>query len=123
MSHGDSITRLPEGSAATAQTDSTPFAGLAAPERNLYGIQFHPEVVHTPRGRDVLRNFVVDIAGVDPDVDRRELHRHDGRRDPRAGRQPRRARPARTGWSSAPCRAASTRPSRRRSSIGRSATG
>jgi len=66
MSHGDSITRLPEGFASTAQTDSTPFAGLQAPDRNLYGIQFHPEVVHTPRGRDVLRNFVVGIAGVDP---------------------------------------------------------
>ncbi|MEA2608574.1 MAG: hypothetical protein QOJ75_817 [Chloroflexota bacterium] len=66
MSHGDSITRLPEGFKATAQTDSTPFAGLADPARNLYGIQFHPEVVHTPRGRDVLRNFVVGIAGVAP---------------------------------------------------------
>ena len=66
MSHGDSITRLPEGFASTAQTDSTPFAGLQAPERNLYGIQFHPEVVHTPRGKDVLRNFVVGIAGVEP---------------------------------------------------------
>ena len=52
-----------------------------------------------------------------------ELHRHDRRRDPRPGRRPRRARPARTGSSSARCRAASTRPSRRRSSIGRSATG
>ncbi|MEW6225084.1 MAG: glutamine-hydrolyzing GMP synthase [Chloroflexota bacterium] len=66
MSHGDSITRLPEGFHATAQTDSTPFAGLAAPDRGLYGIQFHPEVVHTPRGRDVLRNFVTGIAGVAP---------------------------------------------------------
>ncbi|MES1239828.1 MAG: glutamine-hydrolyzing GMP synthase, partial [Chloroflexota bacterium] len=66
MSHGDSITRLPEGFHATAQTDSSPFAGLAAPERNLYGIQFHPEVVHTPRGRDVLRNFVQGIAGIAP---------------------------------------------------------
>jgi GMP synthase (glutamine-hydrolysing) len=66
MSHGDSITRLPEGFTGTAQTDSNPYAGLAAPERNLYGIQFHPEVVHTPRGRDVLRNFVVGIAGVAP---------------------------------------------------------
>jgi GMP synthase (glutamine-hydrolysing) len=65
MSHGDSITRLPEGFRATAQTDSTPFAGLADPARNLYGIQFHPEVVHTPRGRDILRNFVVGIAGVE----------------------------------------------------------
>jgi GMP synthase (glutamine-hydrolysing) len=66
MSHGDSITRLPEGFHATAQTDSTPFAGLASPDRRLYGIQFHPEVVHTPRGRDVLRNFVTGIAGVAP---------------------------------------------------------
>jgi GMP synthase (glutamine-hydrolysing) len=66
MSHGDSITRLPEGFHATAQTESTPFAGLAAPERNLYGIQFHPEVAHTPRGRDVLRNFVTGIAGIAP---------------------------------------------------------
>jgi len=66
MSHGDSITRLPEGFRATAQTDSTPFAGLADSARGLYGIQFHPEVVHTPRGRDVLRNFVVGIAGAAP---------------------------------------------------------
>ncbi len=66
MSHGDSITRLPEGFHATAQTDSTPYAGLAAPDRNLYGIQFHPEVVHTPRGKDVLRNFVTGIARIAP---------------------------------------------------------
>ena len=66
MSHGDSITRLPAGFAATAQTPSTPFAGLADPARGLYGIQFHPEVVHTPRGREVLRNFVLGIAGARP---------------------------------------------------------
>ncbi len=64
MSHGDSITRLPQGFHPTAQTDSTPYAGLADPSRNLYGIQFHPEVVHTPAGRQVLRNFVVGIAGI-----------------------------------------------------------
>jgi GMP synthase (glutamine-hydrolysing) len=63
MSHGDAILRPPEGFVATAQTDSTAFAGLHDPARNLYGIQFHPEVAHTPRGRDILRNFVVDIAG------------------------------------------------------------
>jgi len=67
MSHGDSITRLPEGFHATAQTDSTPYAGLVDERRRLYGIQFHPEVVHTPRGRDVLRNFVVGIAGARTD--------------------------------------------------------
>jgi GMP synthase (glutamine-hydrolysing) len=66
MSHGDSITRLPEGFTATAQTDSTPYAGLQAADRNLYGIQFHPEVVHTPRGKDLLRNFVIGIAGIEP---------------------------------------------------------
>ena len=63
MSHGDSIVRPPAGFRPTAQTDSTPYAGLADPERGLYGIQFHPEVVHTPRGRDILRNFVVGVAG------------------------------------------------------------
>ncbi len=66
MSHGDSITRLPAGFSASAQTPSTPFAGLVDPLRRLYGIQFHPEVVHTPHGRDVLRNFVVGIAGARP---------------------------------------------------------
>jgi GMP synthase (glutamine-hydrolysing) len=67
MSHGDSITRLPEGFSASAQTDSTPYAGLSDPSRGLHGIQFHPEVVHTPRGRQVLRNFVFDIAGAKAD--------------------------------------------------------
>ncbi|MCI0584722.1 MAG: glutamine-hydrolyzing GMP synthase [Chloroflexi bacterium] len=63
MSHGDSITRLPEGFTSTAHSGSSPYAGLVDHRRNLYGIQFHPEVAHTPRGRDVLRNFVVGIAG------------------------------------------------------------
>ncbi len=66
MSHGDSIVAPPPGFAATAETDSTPYAALADPERRLYGIQFHPEVVHTPRGREVLRNFVLGIAGARP---------------------------------------------------------
>jgi GMP synthase (glutamine-hydrolysing) len=64
MSHGDSVTRLPQGFRATAQTDSTPFAGFVDQSRNLHAIQFHPEVVHTPAGRQVLRNFVVGIAGL-----------------------------------------------------------
>jgi GMP synthase (glutamine-hydrolysing) len=66
MSHGDSIARLPAGFHPTAQTESSPFAGLVDVDRNLYGIQFHPEVVHTPRGRDLLRNFVIGIAGASP---------------------------------------------------------
>ena len=66
MSHGDSITRLPEGFHATAQTDASPLAGFADPGRGLYAIQFHPEVGHTPRGREILRNFVIGIAGARP---------------------------------------------------------
>jgi GMP synthase (glutamine-hydrolysing) len=67
MSHGDSILRPPEGFRPTAQSDSTAFAGLSDPARGFYGIQFHPEVAHTPRGREVLRNFVVEIAGARQD--------------------------------------------------------
>jgi GMP synthase (glutamine-hydrolysing) len=63
MSHGDSIERLPEGFRPTARTDSTPYAAAADPSRGMYGIQFHPEVVHTRHGREILRNFVVEIAG------------------------------------------------------------
>ena len=66
MSHGDSIVEPPPGFRPLAETDSTPFAGLADPDRRLYGIQFHPEVIHTPSGRDILRNFVLDIAGAKP---------------------------------------------------------
>jgi GMP synthase (glutamine-hydrolysing) len=62
MSHGDSIERLPAGFRATASTDSTPYAAVADPARGMYGIQFHPEVVHTPKGREILRNFVVEVA-------------------------------------------------------------
>ena len=63
MSHGDSIKRLPDGFVSTARTDSTPYAAVADSSRRMYGIQFHPEVVHTPKGREILRNFVVGIAG------------------------------------------------------------
>jgi len=66
MSHGDLITRPPIGFHPTALTPASPFAGLADPDRRLYGIQFHPEVVHTPAGRDILRNFVFGIAGAHP---------------------------------------------------------
>ncbi len=66
MSHGDSIRRPPPGFHGTAQTDSTAFAGLADPERRLYGIQFHPEVQHTPAGREILSNFVLQVAAARP---------------------------------------------------------
>jgi GMP synthase (glutamine-hydrolysing) len=63
MSHGDRIVRPPVGFVTTAETETSAFAGLADTARGLYGIQFHPEVVHTPAGREILRNFVVGIAG------------------------------------------------------------
>ena len=51
MSHGDSITRLPEGFSITASTENTRIAAVGCKKRGLYGLQFHPEVEHTPRGK------------------------------------------------------------------------
>jgi GMP synthase (glutamine-hydrolysing) len=62
MSHGDSILEPPPGFRAIAATESTPYAALAS-DRGLMGLQFHPEVVHTPHGRDILANFALGIAG------------------------------------------------------------
>ncbi|MEO8626051.1 MAG: glutamine-hydrolyzing GMP synthase [Candidatus Limnocylindrales bacterium] len=66
MSHGDSILEPPPGFKPLAESSNTPYVGLADPDRRMYGIQFHPEVVHTPAGRDILRNFVIGIAGARP---------------------------------------------------------
>jgi GMP synthase (glutamine-hydrolysing) len=63
MSHGDSVTALPEGFAAIGQTENCPLAAVAHKERRLYGVQFHPEVAHTPQGPKLLSNFVHDICG------------------------------------------------------------
>lgn len=62
MSHADSVERLPDGFRTLARTDSTPVAALADPERSLWGVQFHPEVVHTPRGAELLRNFLFKVC-------------------------------------------------------------
>ncbi|HEY8774112.1 MAG TPA: glutamine-hydrolyzing GMP synthase [Gaiellaceae bacterium] len=66
MSHRDSVTAPPEGATVTADSPSTPIAGFEAPERGIYGVQFHPEVVHTPHGQDVLKNFLYGVAGARP---------------------------------------------------------
>jgi GMP synthase (glutamine-hydrolysing) len=66
MSHRDSVTAPPEGARVTASSPSTPIAAFEAPDRLLYGVQFHPEVVHTPHGNDVLKNFLYDVAGAPP---------------------------------------------------------
>jgi len=63
MSHGDRIDRVPEGFVSHARSENSPIAVMADPARRYYGLQFHPEVVHTPRGKDILRNFVRGICG------------------------------------------------------------
>ena len=63
MSHGDRVERLPAGFLSIAHSDNSPLAAIAHEERKLYGIQFHPEVVHTPQGAALLANFVKRICG------------------------------------------------------------
>jgi len=63
MSHGDRVIELAPGFRPVAVTDGAPFAAVADDDRKLYGVQFHPEVVHTPHGADLLRNFTHRIAG------------------------------------------------------------
>ncbi|MEO7116450.1 MAG: glutamine-hydrolyzing GMP synthase, partial [Caldimonas sp.] len=67
MSHGDKVTALPPGFALMASTPSCPIAGMADEERGYYGVQFHPEVTHTVKGRELLERFVLDICGARPD--------------------------------------------------------
>lgn len=64
MSHGDVITAAPPGFEVLATSSGSPFAVIADPARQLYGVQFHPEVAHTPRGALLLRNFTHKIAGL-----------------------------------------------------------
>jgi GMP synthase (glutamine-hydrolysing) len=64
MSHGDRVTRLPEGFRAIGVSPGAPFAAIADEGRGFYGVQFHPEVAHTPGGERLLRNFLFRIAGL-----------------------------------------------------------
>jgi GMP synthase (glutamine-hydrolysing) len=66
MSHRDSVVAPPEGAEVTASTESTPIAAFEAHERGLYGVQFHPEVVHTPHGQEILKNFLYEVAQAPP---------------------------------------------------------
>jgi GMP synthase (glutamine-hydrolysing) len=67
MSHGDKVTALPPGFTLMASTPSCPIAGMADEERGYYGVQFHPEVTHTLKGRELLNRFVLEICGARPD--------------------------------------------------------
>ncbi len=62
MSHGDQVEQMPAGFSSMAETGTCPHAAMADERRRIYGLQFHPEVVHTPRGRDILRRFLFDIC-------------------------------------------------------------
>jgi len=67
MSHGDRVTTIPEGFEVIAVSEGAPFAAIADEKRKFYAVQFHPEVVHTPRGTDMIRNFLFEISGFTSD--------------------------------------------------------
>ncbi len=66
-SHGDKVTQLPEGFASVGTTENSPYAVVEDVQRKFYGLQFHPEVVHTQRGSELIANFVLKIAGATSD--------------------------------------------------------
>jgi len=66
MSHGDRVESLPPGFISLAKSDNSPYAAMGDERRKLYGLQFHPEVKHTPRGAEILHAFVVDVCGCAP---------------------------------------------------------
>jgi GMP synthase (glutamine-hydrolysing) len=66
MSHGDRVVSMPPGFETVGLSDNTPFCAVANPSRKIYGVQFHPEVVHTPRGGDVLASFLFEVTGLAP---------------------------------------------------------
>ena len=67
MSHGDRITRMPEGFVALAKSANSPFAAMGYMQRKYFGLQFHPEVHHTPNGAQVIKHFAVEICRAKPD--------------------------------------------------------
>lgn len=67
MSHGDHVSKLPEGFRVVGKSEGSPFAFIAHTEKRFYGVQFHPEVIHTPHGTELLKNFTHNICGCSGD--------------------------------------------------------
>jgi GMP synthase (glutamine-hydrolysing) len=67
MSHGDAVTRAPEGFLVTATTDTIPVAAMEDPQRGMFAVQFHPEVAHTPKGTAIMKRFLYEGCGLMPD--------------------------------------------------------
>jgi GMP synthase (glutamine-hydrolysing) len=66
MSHGDRIEELPEGFVSIAHSENSPVAAMRDEARRIYGVQFHPEVAHTPKGKEILANFLFRVCGLSP---------------------------------------------------------
>ncbi len=66
MSHGDAVTKVPPGFRCVARTEGAPVAAMENVEQRLYGVQFHPEVAHTPRGFDVIKHFLYEVCQAQP---------------------------------------------------------
>lgn len=66
MSHGDQLSELPPHFQVIGKTDTAPLAAIAHESKPIYGIQFHPEVTHSPRGKEVIAKFVLDIVKCKP---------------------------------------------------------
>jgi GMP synthase (glutamine-hydrolysing) len=67
MSHGDAVTRAPDGFRVTSSTDAIPIASMEEPERGMFAVQFHPEVAHTPKGTAIMKRFLYDGCGLLPE--------------------------------------------------------
>jgi len=66
MSHGDSVSKLPQGFKIIGHTENTPAAAIGSEDQKIYGVQFHPEVVHTPQGSEIIKNFLYIVCGIKP---------------------------------------------------------
>ncbi|QNH96530.1 glutamine-hydrolyzing GMP synthase [Corynebacterium anserum] len=66
MSHGDAVSEAPEGFTVTATSEGAPVAAFECPAKRMAGVQYHPEVLHSPHGQEVLRRFLIETAGLEP---------------------------------------------------------